>query len=49
MNRMILAGVCAVAFALVGCNQNVYLEQETPPGQVPPVTSTPDPETAPDA
>ena len=43
MSRTIIFCVLAVAFALAGCNQYVFLEEETPPGKVPPPTSQPAP------
>ncbi len=41
MSRTHLFCICAIAAALIGCTQNVYLEEQTPPGKVPPATSTP--------
>lgn len=41
MSKIILVCICVVAWALAGCNQNVYLEEETPPGKVPPKSSAP--------
>jgi len=41
MSRTNLFCICTIAAALVGCTQNVYLEERTPPGKVPPPTSAP--------
>ena len=40
MRRKNLFCICTIAAALIGCTQNVYLEEQTPPGKVPPATST---------
>ena len=47
MSKAILVCTCVAVLALVGCNQFIYLEEETPPGQVPaeksaPVSAAPD-------
>ena len=41
MSKTSLFCICAIAAAMVGCTQNVYLEEETPPGKVPPAASAP--------
>ena len=41
MSKIILVCICVVGLGLSGCNQNVYLEEETPPGKVPPKASAP--------
>ena len=36
MSKTSMFCVLAVAFALAGCNHFIFLEEETPPGRVPP-------------
>ena len=39
MSKTSLVCICTIAVALVGCTKNVYLEEQTPPGKVPPAAS----------